>query len=397
MIFHRPETEKRLFCPGPTPVPLKARFAAIHTSPYHRTDEFYRVFINCSEILGKFLDAEHAPLILNGSGTAAMEAAVVNFTEAGDRVLVLNCGKFGERWQELVSAFGCEPVICAAPWGKRPEIEEIRQLMKASPGIRAVFLQGTETSTAVRFPVREIAAMLRQDFPEALLIVDAVSSFGAEEIRLKEWGLDVVVACSQKALGIPPGLSFLAMSERARRRFSGRPRFYFDLRKEAEVQREGQSAFTPAISLILALESVLESWQQQGFSAVLERAATLAVAVRLGLKAMGLELLAEQSPSDALTAAYFPPGSDGKALIRELRERYGMVFAGGQGQLAGRIVRIAHFGGADPADLAAGLLALEYALFPDRFPSDGARGAAAFWAACYPLRSGEADSAETRR
>ena len=379
MIFHRTGTKKRLFCPGPTPVPIKAQLAAIEDYPYHRTEEFYSIFKNCRKILAKFINSSIDPLILSSSGTGAMEAAVVNLTSQGDHVLTVNGGKFGERWAHITRAFGCEAQELVVPWGQGPEPEEISRCLERQPGTKAVFLQANETSTGVAYRIADIAKMIRTEHPEVLIIVDAISALGAEPLDQQAWGLDVVLSGSQKGAGIPPGLSFISLSQRAWDSVTDRPRYYFDLKKELKQQESGKSAFTPAISLVVALQHVLTEYDKAGITEVIRSCQHLGEAVRAGFQAVNLELFARDSFSNALTAVRLPESVDGHKLVRDLRQNYQMTFAGGQDSMSGKLLRMAHFGFADPADLAAGFLALEQELIRLKHPFSPGAGASAFW------------------
>lgn len=349
----------RLFCPGPTPVPGVARKAMQHLDTYHRTDDFYQEFQRCRELLAPFFGAKRLPLILTASGSGAMEAAVTNFTASGDEVLVVVGGKFGERWQKLCIAYGCKPLVLQVKWGEAPLPSDVAELAK---GKKAVFFQANETSTGAFFPVKEIALALRQSGFEGSIVVDAISALCAHPIELDSWGLDCVVSGSQKGFGIPPGLAFVGLSERAESLFSSRERFYFDLRLELKGQGNGQSAFTPATSLILGLKASLERMLEFGIEEVFGHHQRLADAARASCIAMGLELLAAKFPSNALTAMKLPTGINGSALIKTITANDGAILAGGQDALKGKIIRLAHLGFIDRLDLICGIAAIEFGL-----------------------------------
>ena len=357
-----PFVRERQFCPGPTPVPLHSRLLMVDQVPYHRQEGFYSTFRHCREMLSPLFGSASAPLILTSSGTGAMEAALVNCTEVGDKVLCLVGGKFGERWLDLATAFGCEVHTLSFPWGQVPAVEELEEVLAKHPGFKAVFMQQCETSTGVCLPVGAYGQAINRH-SDALVVVDAISSLGAEPMKMNQWGIDIVVSGSQKGLSTPPGLSFIACSERMQRRWSKRPRFYFDLPKEFKNQEKGQSSFTPASSLIVGLEASLAAITAYGVEDYVAFHQGLAQGVRRALEAMGLKLLGEGHFSNGLSAAFIPQEVDGNLLLKRLQERVGMIFAGGQDQLAGKIVRFAHLGMIDYFDICAGIIGLEQELF----------------------------------
>lgn len=375
---------ERLFCPGPTPVPLSAHLAAMASSVYHRSEEFYKIFRECRDGLKPLFGSTDSPLILTCSGTGAMEAAIVNFTDDQDEVLVINAGKFGERWEKLASRYRCPVTILAVEWGKLPSMGELERLLRSKPNLKAVFFQANETSTGVQLPVKDIAAAVKRLCPEALVIVDAISSLVAHVMDMRQWEVDVVVAGSQKGFGIPPGLAFIAISQKAWGRLSKRPRFYFDLKKEKDEQDKGSGAWTTATTLVQALHQSLLRINSCGFAGVAQDHQMRAEAVHAAVKAMGLSLFAKEGWSHALTSIEVPPGVDGKALLGELRKRYGFIFAGGQDKLAGKIVRFSHLGFLDRFDVFSGIAALEFALKDLGFKGQLGAGVAAAMRAYSP-------------
>lgn len=369
--------KQRLFSPGPTPIPLQFQMAALDKNPYHRTQEFYTVFLNCRKLLAKIMYSQQLPLILSSSGTGALESAVVNLTEVDDQVLVINGGKFGERWSKLCKAYSCNLKELKLPWGTAPTPDELASALKAQPSIKAVFFQALETSTGVALPVQELAKVV-QDHSDALVVVDAVSGFASEMIKMDEWGLDALVTGSQKGLGLPPGLSFINLSAKAESRLSKRPKFYFDLKRELAEQKQGKSGFTPATQLVLMLERSLEYINSTGFEQVHQRHQLVAKSVRESLKQMGLKLFASR-PACGLTSVLLPESIDGQILLQELAEKHQMVFAGGQEDYKGRLLRFAHMGYFDPNDIVAGLVALEEELQKLGHPMDNLSVAQNFW------------------
>jgi serine---pyruvate transaminase len=356
-----PFVKPRLFCPGPTPVPLDISTAALQTNIYHRTDAFRQIVLECRRLLQPFFGSAEAPLILSSSGTGALEAALVNLTDVGDKILVINGGKFGERWEKLGQAYQCKVISYTIPWGTAPDVKVVKQHLRNNPDCKAVFFQGNETSTGVAYPVKELAAAIRS-VSDAMIVVDAVSSLVAHLIEMDNWSLDAVVAGSQKGFGIPPGLSFVSLSKRAWTQLSKRPKFYFDLAKEKSGQDKGETAWTPAISLILSLKPALEALSELGPQGCDQFHARMAIACRNAAEAIGLPLLAQSHPSQALTAVRLPDTLDGSALVKICRDKYGAIFAGGQDQLKGKIIRMAHLGLVDHLDLIGAIAALEMGL-----------------------------------
>lgn len=290
-----------------------------------------------------------------------MECAMVNFTNPGDRVLVINGGKFGHRWQQLAETYGCQTHTIEVEWGQAPELSDIQHLLELKPEWSAVFLQANETSTGIAYPLETWVPGIRS-ITDALIVVDAITGLCAHRIDMDKWGIDVAVGGAQKGFGIDPGLSFIAVSEKARSRLSERPKYYFDLAKEMAGQESGQSSWTPATGLISSLDKALELLSEIGLEKTHAHHDLMGEVVRTGGLAMGLDLLANQYPSSALTAFKLPPSIDGKLLTKHLQQRWGTTFAGGQGKLAGKIIRFSHLGFTDPLDILAGLAALEMSL-----------------------------------
>ncbi len=351
----------RLYCPGPTPVPHASAVAALQTNVYHRTDLFREKFLQARALLQGFFGSAEAPLILTSSGTGAMEAAMVNLTNPKERVLVLNGGKFGERWLKLASAYQCEVISYEFPWGEAPKLEEIKSLLNANPDIRAVFFQANETSTGVAYPVKEIAQTIKS-CSEAYIVVDAISALIAHNLPMQELQLDCLLTGSQKGFGIPPGLAFIALSDRAWKNLSARPKFYFDLKKEREGQAKGETAWTPATTLVESLIISLEMLGKIGPKGCEHHHKRLASACQKAASAMGLKLFSKSHHSHALTAIELPANVDGSKLLKYCRSRFGTVFAGGQDHLKGKIIRLAHLGIVDELDLIGGIAALEMGL-----------------------------------
>jgi aspartate aminotransferase-like enzyme len=353
--------KNRLFTPGPTPLLPAAQAAMASFTMHHRTADFRALFTRVLADMKEFIGTKNDVLVLTSSGSGAMEGSVSNLTSPGDRVLVLTAGKFGERWTELAKAFGCVVEVVSAPYGQTFSLDEIRS--KLTPDVRAVYVQATESSTGARHDVKKIADLTRKT--EALLVVDAITGLGTTHFDVDGWGVDVIIGGSQKALMIPPGLAYCAISERAWRRMetSRSPRYYFDFRKERKAAAKGESAFTPATSLIAALAAALEFVRQMGDGdlaagrkALIENAELAAEMTRAGAQALGLQLFAPSSPAAALTAVQSPAGVDSGTMVKQFRENFGAVVANG------KLFRIAHLGYYDYLDTIGILAALEHVL-----------------------------------
>ncbi len=350
-----------LLTPGPTPIPNEVVRAMAETMIHHRTPQFSKVFAEVREGLKSLFGTKNDVLVLASSGTGAMEAAVSNLFSPGDKVLVINGGKFGERWLKICQAFGLEALELKVEWGRAVKIETVEKHLKVYPDIKGVLVQASETSTTVLHPVREIAQLTRNG---PLLLVDGITAVGVVPVPLDEWDIDVLVAGSQKALMLPPGLGFIALSDRAweRTEKARLPRFYFDLKVERKNQQKGEAAFTPAVSLIFGLQASLKMLHEEGLEQVYARHERLARATRAAAKALGLKLLAPDSPSPAATGIYVPDGLDADRLLDYLREQMGITLAEGQDQLRGRAIRIAHVGYLGEFDVLIAISGLEMAL-----------------------------------
>ncbi len=359
-----PSTPKyRLLTPGPVSVPERIRRAMSGTLLHHRSPEFIPIFNEVRAGLRKVFGTQRDVLILASSGTGAMEAAVANLTRRGDLAIVVRGGKFGERWAELCDSYGVRTVCIDVEWGRAVEPEAVRAAYRSHPDARCLFVQASETSTGVYHPIEALAALTREG-PDRLIVVDGISGVGVHRLPMDAWGIDCMVSGSQKSWLLPPGLSFVALSERAEAALerSDHPRYYLDLRKELEGQAGAAPAYTPAVALILGLREALRMIEEEGLENVLARHASLARLVRGAAEALGLGLLAVDSPSFACTAIRLPDGVDGKKLEKTIRDRYGITVAGGQDKLSGRILRIGHMGDVDGFDMLTAIAALEMAL-----------------------------------
>jgi aspartate aminotransferase-like enzyme len=350
-----------LLSPGPTPIPNEVALAMSETMIHHRTPQFNKVFEEARQGLKTLFGTNGDVLILASSGTGAMEAAVANLFSPGDKVLVINGGKFGERWLNIANAFGLDPIEVKVEWGQAVNVDAVEKQLKLHPDIQSVMIQASETSTTVLHPVKEIAKLTKNG---PLFLVDGVTAVGVLPVPLDEWGIDALVTGSQKALMLPPGLSFIALSERAwqKTKKAKLPRFYFDLNLERKNQAKGSGAFTPAVSLIFGLRASLNMMAREGFDRVYARHARMARATRAAAIAMGLKLLAPDSPSPAATGIFLPKGLDADKVLDYLRDQMGVILAEGQDQLKGKVIRIAHVGYMGAFDVITAIAALEMAL-----------------------------------
>ncbi len=357
----------RLFTPGPTPLLPAAQFAMAAADIHHRTPEFRALFQKVLAQLKVFVGTQNDVLLLSSSGTGAMEASVSNLTSPGDPVLVLTAGKFGERWVDLTKAFGCHVDVMTAPYGETFDLAEVRKALK--PEHRVVYMQATETSTAVRHDVEAVARLLKEAAPEALLVVDGITGLGTTHFDVDGWGIDILIGGSQKAVMIPPGLAYLSVSEKAWATMekAKSPRYYFDLRKERKNAVKGESAYTPAVALVAGLGAALDYIAGQaggdlekGRIALIDNAQVNAAATRAGLIKLGFTLFAPTAPAAAATAVAVPEGMNSSDVVKALKARFALVIANGQGEMQGKIFRVAHLGFFDFLDTIALLGAMEH-------------------------------------
>jgi aspartate aminotransferase-like enzyme len=374
----------RLFTPGPTPLLPAAQFAMAAADIHHRTPEFRALYTRVLAQLKDFVGTKNDVIILSSSGTGAMEASVSNLTSPGDHVLVLTAGKFGERWTALAKAFGCHVDVVSAPYGETFPLEAVKTALKLET--RAVFVQANETSTGARHDMDALAKLLKDANSEALLIVDGITGLGTTHLDMDATGIDVLIGGSQKAVMIPPGLSYLAVSERAWERMEAtyNPRYYFDLRKERKNAKNGESAYTPAVALIAALGAALDWIAAQaatpdnpkgdlvaGRKKLVDNAETIAAMTRAAVVALGFKLFSN-SPGAAATAVLAPEGADSGIVVKELKSRFAAIITNGQGEMKGQIFRIAHLGFFDYMDTIALIGALEQVVLKS-FPQLGAK------------------------
>ena len=368
----------RLMSPGPTPIPPEVSAAGALPIIHHRTPEFGEVFTRVNENLKRVFLTENDVFTYAASGTGAFEGAIQNLFTPGDKVLVVNNGNFGNRWVKMSKAFGLEVTELEYDWGAKADNGEVADALSRDPEIKAAMCVLSETSTGT---VNDIEGFARAT-GDVLSIVDAVSGLGACPLRTDEWGVDVVVAGSQKALMTPPGLGFVSVSERAMRAHeeARMPRYYFDwtAAKKAYAKNPPQTAWTPAVSVIIQLDIALRKLLEEGIENVFERHMLLGRGAREGIKGMGLRLFGpDEDLNSAVTAAWVPDGIDGKQLVRLMFREHGIQVAGGQGPMEGRIFRIGHCGYFDAFDIIATVAAAELALEALDYPVELGRGVGA--------------------
>ena len=355
--------KKYLFSPGPTMLPPEVLLKMAEPIMHHREPEFEKIFAEIRQGLKYLFQTKNEVLIFTSSGTGAMEGAVSNLLSKGDKALVVRGGKFGERWGEICKAYGIEFIPVDVEWGRAVDPEKIQEILKSDPSIRAVYTQASETSTGVKHPIKEIAEIVKK-YDDTIIVVDAITGIGVFNIPMDEWGLDVVVSGSQKALMLPPGLAFAALSDKAWKfvERSDLSKYYFNFKKELKSAQKNQSSYTPAISLFVGLRETLNMIRREGLEGVFRRHEKLAAATRAAVKGLGLELFAPETPSNALTAVKIPAGIDGLKLQSLFFEKFGITVAEGQDRAKGKIIRIAHLGYYERLDVVMVISALEMLL-----------------------------------
>ena len=359
--------KNRLYTPGPTQLLPSAQLAMAAATMHHRTAEFRALYSKVLADLKTFVGSRNDVVMFTASGTGAMEAAVANLTSPGDKVLVVTAGKFGERWESLTKAYGCQVDSVRAAYGETVTPEQVKAALK--PDHVALYMQASESSTGARHDVEGIARILKGT--NTLLIVDAITGLGTTSFDVDGWGIDVIIGGSQKAVMIPPGLAYCAVSDRAWQRMesSKNPRYYFDLRKERKNGAKGESSYTPSTALVAALGAAFDYLREQGGGdlaagrdLLIGNAQTAAAMTRAAAQALGLKLFAASSPGAALTAIASPEGVDSSDIVKAFRNRFGAVVANGQGEMKGQLFRIAHLGFYDYLDTIAIIGALENVL-----------------------------------
>ena len=350
-----------LVSPGPVPIPEEALAEASKPIIHHRTDIFSEVFMEVAEGMKYVFGTSRDVFILASSGTGAMEAAVVNLLSPGDEVITINGGKFGERWGEITRAYGLTTHEIVLEWGEPFTGDQLRAELEKHPKVKAVFATLSETSSGSVYDIKGFAEATKDT--DAVLVVDAISGLGATPCPMDEWGVDVVVAGSQKALMIPPGLAYIAFSEKAWKyvETSKLPKYYFDIKKYKKNLEKKTTPFTPAISLVMQQKKTLDLIKKVGLETILEHHRILADATRAAVKALGLELLSK-IPGNICTAVKVPEGIDGVKLVKTMQKKYNVYIAGGQAHYKGKIFRIAHLGYMGAFDIVTAIAALEMTL-----------------------------------
>jgi aspartate aminotransferase-like enzyme len=353
--------EPNLRIPGPTALPPSVREVGGRQMINHRGPEFAAMLQRIIDGMRPFFGTSSDIAMLSCAGSGGLEAAVVNTLSPGDRVVAVSIGSFGDRFAKIAEAYGAEVTKLEVEWGQAARSEAVRDALREAPGTRAVLLTHNETSTAVMNPVPELVAAIRDTTPEALILVDSVSGLGAVPFEMDAWGVDVVVTGSQKAWMAAPGLAMVAASPRAwaAMETARMPRFYLDLRRHRDSHANGQTPWTPAVAVVYQVDEGIRLMHAEGKEAVFARHQVCAAATRAGLQALGFELFADQAhASRTVTAAWVPEGTDWKAFNAEVRRR-GVVLAGGQGKLQGKIFRVGHLGSVILDEIVGALTALE--------------------------------------
>ncbi len=361
-------SKKYLFTPGPVSVPPKVLLAQAQPIIHHRLPEFSEILKEIRENLKYLFQTKKEVYFFASSGTGAMESAIVNLFSPEDKVIVVSGGKFGERWVELAKTYNLKPIVIEVPWGRAVRVEDVEKALKENSDAKGVLIQACETSTGVKHPIKEIAEITKDK--EAVLVVDAISALGVYKLPMDEWGLDVVITGSQKALSLPPGLSFIAFSDKALSlaEKSKLPKYYFDLKREKKAYEKNTTPFTPAVSLLVGLRENLKRIREIGLERMFKHYKALSLACRKAVKALGLEIFSE-IPSESLTVIKAPAGLKVGEFLSYLRNKLGIIFAGGQAQLKGKIFRITHMGDQSPFDLLVAISAMEIALNKFGYPA----------------------------
>jgi aspartate aminotransferase-like enzyme len=355
--------KRYLFAPGPTPVPPEVLLAMSAPIIHHRSPDFFPILDSAKKGLQWLYQTKNDVLILSSTGTGGMVGAVNNFFNHGDRVLVINAGKFGERWTKICRAYGLKVEEITVEWGYAVKPEMVEDRLKKNLGIKGVFVQASETSTGVYHDIKTLASIVKK-YDDTLFIVDAISALVAHDLRTDAWGIDIMVGGSQKGVMLPPGIAFVSVSEKAwdKAETSKLPKFYFNFKKERETLAKNQTNFTSPVTLIMGLNESLKMLQAEGLKNVFKRHEKLANVMRKAVQAIGLELYSKESPSNSVTAIMTPPRIDGQAVYKNLRDKYGITAAGGQDRAKGKIFRIAHLGYSDRFDVITAIAGIEMVL-----------------------------------
>ena len=373
MTFH---TQLRI--PGPTPLPERVVRSMNRPMIDHRGPEFAAILAEITAGAKRVFKTKNDLLLLTSSGTGGLESAVANLVSPGDQVVAALCGNFGERFAALAAAYGADVVRLEFEWGQPVDPDDLAQVLQRHPKANVVLLTHNETSTGLTNPLRELARTARS--AERLVVVDGVSSISSIDIETDAWGVDVAVSGSQKGWMAPPGFALVSVSERAwaQQAKARSPRFYFDWKEAKTWADKGMTPFTPAVPVAFAMQEGLRMLEEEGLNNVCERHERLARAAQVGLQALGFQLFAQEGyRSNTVTSAVPPPGLDVAALRNLLNTKYGVVIAGGQGKMTGKMVRVGHLGAVAEGDVVQVIWAIEHALEElDIAPADG-RGVAA--------------------
>ena len=355
--------KRYLLAPGPTPVPSEVLLSMAMPIIHHRSPDFLPVLDSAKKGLQWLYQTKNDVLIICSTGTGGMVGAVNNFFNQGDKVVVINGGKFGERWTKICKAYGLTVDEITLEWGYAVKPEMVEEKLKKDQDIKGVFVQASETSTGVYHDIQSLASIVKK-YENTLLVVDAISALAAHDLRTDDWGIDIMIGGSQKGLMLPPGIAFVSINEKAweKAKTSKLPKFYFDFKKERENLAKNQTNFTSPVTLIIGLNESLTMLQAEGLENVFKRHEKLALTTRKAVQALGLQLYAKESPSNAVTAIMTPPGIDGQAVYKNLREKYGITAAGGQDRARGKIFRIAHLGYVDKFDVITAIAGIEMVL-----------------------------------
>lgn len=355
--------KKYLLAPGPTPIPPEVLTAMSMPIIHHRSTDFIPVLESARKGLKWLYQTDNDVLILCSTGTGGMVGSVNNFFSPGDKVLVINGGKFGERWTKICQTYGLQVKEIVVEWGHSVKPELVEEALNKAPDIKGVFVQATETSTGVSHDIKALSGIVKKR-DNTIFIVDAISALVAHDLKTDKWGIDVMIGGSQKGLMLPPGLSFVSVSEKAWKisEKAGSPKFYFNFKKERQAQTKNQTNFTSAVTLIIGLNESIKLLKKEGLENIFKRHSQLAEATRKAVKAIGLSLFSKGLPSNSLTAILAPEGLDGQEIYKTLKDKYGITAAGGQDQARGKIFRIAHLGYSNIFDIITAVAGIEMVL-----------------------------------
>jgi aspartate aminotransferase-like enzyme len=355
--------KRYLLAPGPTPVPPEALLAMAMPIIHHRSPDFLPILESAKKGLQWLCQTKNDVLIICSTGTGGMVGAVNNFFSPGDRALVVNAGNFGQRWTNICRSYHLSVEEIKIDWGYAVRPEDVEKALRKDPAIKGVFVQASETSTGVYHDIKALAEIVKR-YDNTILVVDAISALVAHDLKMDEWGIDVLIGGSQKGLMLPPGLAFVGISDKAwaHAEKAASPKFYFNFKKERESLAKNQTSFTSPVTLIIGLNESLKLLRGEGLDRAIGRHERLARATREAAKAIGLDMFTKESPSNAVTAINAPAGMDGQGIYKNLRVKYGITAAGGQGQAKGKIFRIAHLGYAGTFDVITAIAGVEMVL-----------------------------------